>query len=72
MWRVDKVEPCGEGIGHYHLTRLGGDGQPLSEKLTIPMSLNPGFSWSDAPEVIEDNEVISLLCGVIKGMTEVE
>jgi len=66
MWRVDRVEPCGEGIGHYHLTRLDGDGQPLSEKLTVPITLNEGHSWDDAPPVIQDNEVIKLLCGLIE------
>jgi hypothetical protein len=66
MWKITKEEQLNGPIGYLHLTRLDDEGEELSEKLMLPVVLNPGSNWNETPGSMTDDQVARLLHGIIE------
>jgi hypothetical protein len=68
MWKTLAANKINDEIGHLNLQKLDSDGGVTTERLTLPVSINEGFSWDKVPDCFDDNAIIDLMVDLIKDL----
>lgn len=61
MWRITEANRFDDKNGELLLHHLDNTGNPTTERMLLPVTIDPDYKWADTPSNFDDTEVIELL-----------